>query len=105
MHLLALWFSQLWDCEESVCRQAESDYAMRQGKSRFGALDLGSEIVVLWKVHSSLRKFGHVNYCVLCFWLNFWALDLENFYFFCSYISLFVSGNVVHFASIQVAFF
>jgi hypothetical protein len=25
--------------------------------------------------------------------------------FFCSSISLFVSGNVVHFASIQVAFF
>jgi hypothetical protein len=47
---------------------------MRQGKSRFGALDLGSEIVVPWKVLNSLRKFGHVNYCVLCFWLNFWAL-------------------------------
>ncbi len=69
---------------------------MRQGKSRFGALDLGSEIFVLWKVHNSLRKFGHVSYCVLCFWLNFWALDLEDFYFFCSSISLFVSGNAVH---------
>lgn len=103
MHLLALWFSQLWDCEESVCRRAESDYAMRQGKSRFGALDLGSEIVVLWKVHNSLRKFG--NYCVLCLWVNFWALGLEDFYFFCSSISLFVSGNAVHFASIQAAFF